>query len=434
MGVRGAIFSVLVLIATACTQVDPEDLVIPGTSTPSSSTTVPSTSAPTDSGDSDPARESPGGVIAVGGGADGAVVDASGKIEVATPDGVYFRQPTWSRDGRSAVMIDSGAPGSGRVHVTDALDGDRSISDAARGYFFFSWSPAGDLIAALGPGPEGTSLDILDADGEALSGQTLGAGSFYVAWEPGGDDLLVHRDRTLELVRDPTDLATRESLGEPGQRFLAPAWIPNSRDALVVVDGGAGSRLISLNVDTGEEVDLGPVSGSAGIVVSPDGSRALIAHGVTGAGADIEIAHAAVDRPSADRPVQQVVAPTELVDLASGHRTMVSTEPTFWAEWSPDGARIALMQAATGAVEWVIWEDGATRRLGDFRPAPVFFRDYLFFAWQFVESPRVWSPTGDALVYAALDEENGSAIFVHHLSDDDAERIAAGDVAFWSAE
>lgn len=420
MSVRLTSLGVLALAAVACTQVAPEDLVIP---TSSSSTTIVAASDEPDS-----LEGLLSGSIAIGGGGSTAIVDPDGALAVAVSGGSFLRQPTWSRDGRRMVAIDNGSPGLGQVSVFTVADGSRESSDASRGYFFFSWSDDEDHIAALGPGPSGTTLDVLDADGRTRDGQSLDAGSFYLAWEPEGDDLLVHRDRILELVRDPTDLATREPLGSPGQSFLAPAWIPGTRHALIVVDGASGGRLVRLDVDTGAEVDLGAVGGSAGIVVSPDGSRALLAHGIASAGGDIDIGFAADSQP-----VQDVVAPTELVDTVTGERTTVSEAPTFWAEWSPDGSKLALLQAASaGGVEWLIWQDGSLNSTGNFFPAPIFFRDYIFFAWQFVESPRIWSPGSDALVYAGLDDDGVSAIFVRRIDADTAVRVGDGEVAFWS--
>ena len=159
-----------------------------------------------------------------------------------------------------------------------------------------SWSGDGRYIAALGPGPEGTTLDILTAEGELATEQQLDTRSFYLAWEPGGDDLVIHRDETLELVRDPLDLETLEPLGEPGQSFLAPGWIPGTRQ-IVIVDEADGGRLVRVDVDTGQRDDLGPVGGNAGLVVSPDGSRLLLSHSGPNVelGDDIDIALPAQD-------------------------------------------------------------------------------------------------------------------------------------------
>ncbi len=394
--------ALLVPLAAGCTQIAPEDLEIPGP-----------TSTVFDGLDA----------IAVGGDASGVLITPEGAELLATPEGALLRQPTWSRDGRRVASIDLGnAP---RVRVFDVVEETSTSVDARRNYFFFSWSGDGSAIAALGPGPVGTTLDILRPDGTPLSAGSLDAGSFYLAWEPNGDDLLVHRDGELELVRDVADLATREPLGAPGQSFLAPAWVPGTRDALIVADREGDARLIRIDVDTASKRDLGPVAGSAGIVVSPDGSRALLAHGMSGPGpgAEIDIAN----------PVQDSSAPTELIDLESGERTLVSALPTFWAEWSPDGERLALLHvSAEQGFEWVVWTDDVSEPLGSWLPSPVFFRDYVFFSWQFVESPRVRSPQSDAIVYAGIDEAGETGIYIHRVGDGAATRISDGDVAFWT--
>ena len=91
-------------------------------------------------------------------------------------------------------------------------------------------------MSRVGAGPRGTSLDILTPEGELATDATIDTGSFYLAWEPGGDDLVIHLDDELFLLRDPQDLETRESLGAPGQSFLAPVWIPGTRHVVIVDD------------------------------------------------------------------------------------------------------------------------------------------------------------------------------------------------------
>ena len=94
-------------------------------------------------------------------------------------------QPTWSRDGSRAVSYIPSADG-GSV-VVASLDEEWS-AEARRSYFFFSWSGDGQYIAALGPGPQGTTLDILTPEGELATEGSIDTASFYLAWEPGGAD------------------------------------------------------------------------------------------------------------------------------------------------------------------------------------------------------------------------------------------------------
>ena len=166
--------------------------------------------------------------------------------------------------------------------------------------------------------------------------------------------------------------------------------------------------------------------GTVGIVVSPNGDRALLAHGSASAGGDLAIAL---------RSVVEVVSPTEIVDLASGERQPVNEQRSLWAEWSPDGSRLALLQPnGSDAVEWVVWDGASTRGLGRFLPGPIFFRDYLLYSWQFTESPRVWSPDSTALVYAGF-ADGREGIWVDRIDDDaPALRVGDGTVAFWSPD
>lgn len=415
-------------VVAACSSVPVEELagLVPTTTAQAadvSSTTV-RPAVPTSTIAADADLEGLAGRLAVGGLPALEIWTPAGAVSAAHPGtGAAITQPTWSREG-DAVIATMLTPPTGEVMVS--RDGAVSRSQARRPYFFYSWSPTGSFVAALGPGPEGTTLDILGPDGSPVTDDTLSTGSFFLAWEPGGDELVIHRNRRLELVRDPTDPTILEFLGEPGESFLAPAWIPGTREILVVEEDPGGNRLVRLNVDTTVRADLGPVDGTVGIVVSPNGDRALLAHGSASAGGDLAIAL---------RSVVEVVSPTEIVDLASGERQPVNEQRSLWAEWSPDGSRLALLQPnGSDAVEWVVWDGASTRGLGRFLPGPIFFRDYLLYSWQFTESPRVWSPDSTALVYAGF-ADGREGIWVDRIDDDaPALRVGDGTVAFWSPD
>lgn len=389
----------------------------------------PSTSSPTaeaaePDGEPTVATIDLGGLIAVGGLDDLVIVDPAG-VRVATSppeNGGIGQQPAWSRDGERAVGF---LPHPGGGSVTVVSDTEAWVADARRGYFFFSWSGDGRYIAALGPGPAGTTLDILTADAQLATNGSIDTGSFYLAWEPGGDDLVVHLDDDLALVRDPLDLETLEPLGSPGQSFLAPAWIPGTRDVLIVDESSGSGRLVRLDVDTGESADLGAVQGSIGIAVSPDGTRAVLAHAVAAGGGDITVGLVQAD----------VSAPTEVIDLATGERTPISDRISIWTEWSPDGSKLALMQAnrtGDGAM-WAIWDGAETTSVVSFQPTLTFFRNYVFFSWQFTESPRVWSPGSDAVVYGA-NVDGTPGIWIVRTDGTEPVRVSDGTVAFWSSK
>ena len=416
-------------VAAACASVPPEEL-----SVPLPTTTVESEPAPvaekesesTAESDSSPDMPAVVGELAIGGLEGMVVADASGAVVRSVfPSGVAT-QPTWSRAGDRAISFVPSATG-GSV-VVSAGD-DAFAVGARRPYFFFSWSGDGAYIAALGPGPRGTSLDILTPEGELATDATIDTGSFYLAWEPGGDDLVIHLDDELFLLRDPQDLETRESLGAPGQSFLAPVWIPGTRHVVIVDDDDDSDegRLIRLDVDDRSAQDLGAVRGGVGMTVSPDATRLFVTHG----GPDSDRANEIeISISSASRPVQETLAASEVIVLETGERTAVSDEPSIWAEWAPDGSALAVLQPVSQGARWLIADESGLRELGTMQATPTFLRNYLFFSWQYVESPRIWAPDADAIVYAAV-EAGIPGIYVHPLTGERV-RVSDGDVAFFA--
>jgi len=416
-------------VAAACASVPPEEL-----SVPLPTTTVESEPAPvaekesesTAESDSSPDMPAVVGELAIGGLEGMVVADASGAVVRSVfPSGVAT-QPTWSRAGDRAISFVPSATG-GSV-VVSAGD-DAFAVGARRPYFFFSWSGDGAYIAALGPGPRGTSLDILTPEGKLATDATIDTGSFYLAWEPGGDDLVVHLDDELFLLRDPQDLETRESLGAPGQSFLAPVWIPGTRHVVIVDDDDDSDegRLIRLDVDDRSAQDLGAVRGGVGMTVSPDATRLFVTHG----GPDSDRANEIeISISSASRPVQETLAASEVIVLETGERTAVSDETSIWAEWAPDGSALAVLQPVSQGARWLIADESGLRELGTMQATPTFLRNYLFFSWQYVESPRIWAPDADAIVYAAV-EAGIPGIYVHPLTGERV-RVSDGDVAFFA--
>ncbi|MFQ5558529.1 MAG: hypothetical protein ACE5GB_13620, partial [Acidimicrobiales bacterium] len=315
------------------------------------------------------------------------------------------------------------------ILLVDPATGGSTFTPARRGtYFFYSWSPDGELIAALGPGPRGTSLDVLDRDGAVVSTTPVDGGSVFIAWEPGGSDLLVHRDTDLLLIPGGRDTASQVDLGRLGSDFQAPSWIPGTRQALVVSTDPSGPRLMRVDIDTLELDDLGAVGGMTAVSVHPSGDRAVIAHvGTPGDGSTVQTAFDG--RPS---PVQAAVAAVEIVDLVSGERRLISDETAIWMEWSPDGSRLLLATLGPGSGRWRIWDGEELSTIDDFTPSAVFLQSYILFSDQYVETPRLWSPDGSAIVHGATTDA-GTGVVVHRSgTESPAAIIAADPIAFWS--
>jgi hypothetical protein len=163
------------------------------------------------------------------------------------------------------------------------------------------------------------------------------------------------------------------------------------------------------------------------MTVSPDATRLFVTHGGPDSdrGNEIEISIG-----SASRPVQETLAASEVIVLETGERTAVSDEPSIWAEWAPDGSALAVLQPVSQGARWLIADERGLRELGTMQATPTFLRNYLFFSWQYVESPRIWAPDADAIVYAAV-EAGIPGIYVHPLTGERV-RVSDGDVAFFA--
>ncbi len=388
----------------------------------------------TGSGADDPqARLS--GLIAVAGPTGLRILKPTGELVVELAEDMVVTQPTWSRAGTSlaATLIDRGS-GTAQVAVVDTATWELTATPAYRPYFFYTWNHDGSLLAALGPGRQGgTSVDILDAAGAPAANSPIEGNAMYVAWEPGGDDLLLHADDRLFLLDDPDAVETSAALGVVGTDFQAPSWIPGTRDVLYVDSAGTRGRLLRHNVDTAEIIDLGAAEGFVIFSVHPDGQKAaLFQEGpIIRPGSGSNDGTALVSAQNALVSAQNRSPRVEMVDLVTGNRTPVVETVSVWLEWSPAGERLLVATLDGTGFGWHVWADQHLDDLGSFTPTPTFARDYMAFSSQYVESPRLWSPDGSAFGFGAM-TDTGPVAAVTEASGAWTVNLEAGEVAFWS--
>ena len=392
------------------------------------SATSPTTTAVSDFVfDSEPApAESYEGLIVLADRLGMTVVDPTGDRVASLADQSVVRQPTWSRNGDRivATLVDPGT-GATTVGAVDADTWTLRSAPAFRPYFFYSWDPQGERIAALGPGRAGgTSVDFIDSGGQPTADSTIAGGSMFVAWEPDGSTVLLHANERMLHVVDFTDVESSIDLGSPGVRFQAPSWIPGSREYLIAEGDGDEVQLVRLGVAGGSRRELGPLDGSAAMSVHPDGAIAAVSHGT-------------VNRPNPGVPdtvfaaFQPARRTTEIVDLETGERTKILDELGLWLEWAPDGERLLIAVEREGRLSWLVWDGETTTELARLLPTLAFLQQYLPFAEQYTESPRLWSPDGRAFVITAIVEGNDRAIVVDAETGRTAP-LGSASVAFWS--
>ena len=375
-------------------------------------------------------------------------------------------QPTWSRDGRRLVAtVINPSSGAATVAVVDVSTWEVAASPANREYFFYSWSHDGTRLAALGPGPSGgTSLDILDDSGMVASDFSPESSSVFVAWEPGGRRLLVHAGPQLLLVGDPDSPREHSDFGSVGFGFQAPAWVPGTQDFLYVDSTGGQSpvggsesnpgegdlqgtvadgapRLVRRSVDSPELADLGDAEGLVLMSVHPEGRLAalsLLAAPPASADPNSSAGSASRTQTVAVQAQSDIASGAVwIVDINTAERFTVLDSTGFWLEWSHDGRQLLIASPTTrdpggATLAWHIWDGQETRELARFTPTTAFVRNYLRFADQYVETPRLWSPDSDAIVFGAT-AAGQDTIAVARLDGIGGVRsLGVADVSFWS--
>ena len=384
----------------------------------------------------------------------GEVIGELGRDQIVT-------QPTWSRDGsRLAATLINPASGASQIAVVDIATGNIQIAAAVQPYFFYTWSYDGSRLVALGPGQTGgTAAFILDETGAPASDVWFSGQSIYVAWEPDGRRLLLHAGHRLMLVNDVDSPRDHDDYGLVGVDFLAPAWVPGTQDFLYVdsygqapADAGeqelldrrsnTSPQLLRRSADTGEITGLGPAGLYTTLAVHPSGDRVAISSASTqpaGSNGD----DSGSDSPSQPEQTAQAVSETgipdgsvQIVDLATAERRTVLDRIGHWLEWSPDGRQLLIATSTDDpsgiGMSWHIWDGQQSYELARFAPSATFLRDYLQFADQYDETPRLWSPDSDAITFGASTAD-GDIIAVARLGRAGAlTSLGPSDVSFWS--
>jgi TolB protein len=281
--------------------------------------------------------------------------------------------------------------------------------------FYLNWSGDGERIGILHTGSGGT-IDLELIDIEAARATQLDSGSpYYFSWSPDGDAVVVHVDGERLEIFDES--ATPTDIGPTSPRFFAPRWTPSG----IFYLGPDGLTL--RNNDGTSMVFPAPPSGQVSINPNPQGSLVAV-HSLGGSGGlTVGLAPVAVEEPST----------VSIIDIQSGASDVVSTNLSVGSFWSPDGARLLVLEVNADArgVDIVIWETGETRLLTTMEIPGSLITEALAFFDQYAQSWRMWSPGSDAIVLPGTIEED-DGIWVIPIDGSDPVNISDGDWAAWS--
>lgn len=360
---------------------------------------------------------SPGRIVVLDSAGDVVTMDPDGSDRVViTDDGdsVTHFQPVWSPD--SPTVAWSVADETGFAVMTANDDGsDRNRIDVSGFPFYINWSSDGEQIGILHPGSGGTfDFELLEPG--AGRATPLDSGSpYYFSWSPDSDAVVVHVNGDRLEIFDESGTPT--DIGPASPRFFAPHWAPSGIFYL-------GPDGVTLRRNDGNSVVFAaPPSGPVSVNPNPRGSLVAV-HSLGGSGGmTVGIAPIVVDEPNT----------VSIIDIESGTSEVVSTTLSVGSFWSPDGARLAILEvnADERAVDLVIWESGETRILTTIEIPGSLITEALAFFDQYAQSWRIWSPGSNAIVLPGVIEED-AGVWVIPVDGSDPLNISDGDWAAWS--
>jgi Tol biopolymer transport system component len=343
--------------------------------------------------------------------------------------------PTISPDGRRLAslratiangdIVDSG------IYVSN-LDGTgevpiwQSTSDSP---VYCAWSPDSTSLAMLVS--DGTAVTLLLTRSIAATPErpvTVDQGhEVYFAWAPDSRSLLVHTSAdsgasTLSQVDVTSPGLAAAKLAFFPSEFRSPDWSPSGRYQLIAgsTQGDRG-ELFLREASSDTLSSLGEFGSSAAFEWSPKGDKLAV-----GAG-----------EPSLFGPRYSMVT---VVDPASKRQTIVSRTGAFAFFWSPDGKRLAFLDAAPpDAIQWVVVDaDGGNRHALEAFVPDRGYSELIGFFDQFAQSLSVWSTDSQYVVFSgwqhtpSLAIQEQSHVFVSRADGSGIVRdIEGGTSGYW---
>jgi Tol biopolymer transport system component len=357
-----------------------------------------------------------------------------------------YQYPTWAPNGRQLAFV--GLSGSSPVDAQASLyavssDGNLRV-EAFKSQEFFPfylfWSPNSAYVTFLSNGIGGNELALHLAAAAGGDSQIIGTGQpYYWDWSPDNQAIIVHTggaasdnpEARMALLEFNGAVQQKELDLKPGS-FQAPAWSPGGDELVLAAESGSGKgELVLAGRDGNLKRVLAPLSGPVAFAWSPDGSRLAYTApvGVDPTSPEKRLILLDPSRPESEKEVVQgnVVA--------------------FF--WSPDNQKIAYfipgVDNPTGIsfnnaqssqrhnLEVQVYDlvDGKTKQAAAFQPTDSFLQVFPFFD-QYQRSGTIWSPDSQNLVLAGIDSSGNPSIYVVGADGSQSQKIADGDLAFWS--
>jgi TolB protein len=358
--------------------------------------------------------------------------------------GRIYQYPTWAPDGQHLAFVRASvSQSSEEVSLFSALSDGKSRVNTFTSQdfqpFYLFWSPNSQTIAFLGSDATGALAQYLVAASGGES-KLIGSGSpYYWDWSPDNRTMIVHiggassdnPDARLAVIGLDNSSPIKKLDLKPGF-FEAPAWSPAGDGLLLATQNAAGDNDLILADQNGKVKQvLVKLSGPVSFAWSPKGTQ---------------LAYAVFDSAASDPT-------TRLVVLDSTHpdrQNQIVQGDLVAFFWSPDGQKIAYFilgstgpsafsthtvalkkQSADLVVRIYDRVSGKTKEITTFTPTDS-FQQILPFYSQYQRSGTIWSPDSQDLVLSGVDSSGENAIFTVGADGSQFQKIANGDLAFWS--
>ncbi len=443
------IISVLsILLFAACQVSDPQT----SASAPNTATTAQATTDATEVPTGDPFEGADLAITGIDGNILLADVGSKNVVQLtgdALPDPlngetfIAYGEPTWSPSGEQLAFIRTvkveGQPVVVDIVVASQDQENIEIRADSERPFYLYWSPTGDELSFLASRPgESITLwvkDLADSGGRIDQGQPL-----YWDWAPDGSRLFAHVGGSSDINPEGAYLSffgpERRELDLAPLYFQAPAFSPDGAQILVTSRARTGSDSLLLLDAKGRILqDIVSVEGRASFAWAPDGSNFSTSVGPVIGGAHIGVL--SLFRMNAEGRAELEL---EIADDVIA----------YW--WSPDGDKIAYFVPVlsppdlTQPISFNRQDDnelflqlfvydldsGTSQRLTSFRPTSEFLRILAYYD-QYQRSATIWSADSQLIAYPTSGQRGAGQIFIVNADGSDVpERIAAGEIAYWS--